>query len=386
MSVYRHKKSPYWQFEFQIDGDRFSGSTKVSVADPKHKAEEIEAEEKRKARELVEHLAAGAGKPLGLKAACDRWWNEHGRDLNEASAEKTLAWIAETIGPKTLLHAITDDAVSRLVQARRLHVKRAGVDEDGRQLYRPISNATVNKTVDLLRRVMRRARDNWNAPILREPVWKNHKLKEKRHHVRELRPSEETTLDQVEDADFRDVRRFAIITGLRRGNLLLKKSQVNFELGQITIIAKGGVPRILPLTAEAYAILWRRRDGPTEYVFTFKAQRTRKCPKTGALFVKGQRYPITYYGLGSNKRKWMKAGVDARIHDLRHTTGMRVLRKTGNLKAVQKILFHTDIAITAKFYTDATIDDMRAAMEAGSAPAIEHDAPKLLEHKKEGET
>ncbi|WP_439375346.1 tyrosine-type recombinase/integrase [Bradyrhizobium sp. DASA03120] len=73
--------------------------------------------------------------------------------------------------------------------------------------------------------------------------------------------------------------------------------------------------------------------------------------------VKGQRYPITYAGYGSNKRNWSKAGVEARIHDLRHTTGMRTMRKTGNLKMVQKILGHTDIAITARFYTDATVDD-----------------------------
>jgi hypothetical protein len=34
--------------------------------------------------------------------------------------------------------------------------------------------------------------------------------------------------------------------------------------------------------------------------------------------------------------RWKKAGVDARIHDLRHTTGMRTLRKTGNLQAARK--------------------------------------------------
>ena len=101
------------------------------------------------------------------------------------------------------------------------------------------------------------------------------------------------------------------------------------------------MPRTLPLTREAYAILWKRRSQHPVYVFTFKAQRTwKKHPKTGEA-----------HGIGSNKRKWTKAGVDARIHDLRHTTGMRTLRKTGNLRVVQKILGHTDIAITAKFYT-----------------------------------
>ncbi|MET4716296.1 integrase [Bradyrhizobium japonicum] len=97
--------------------------------------------------------------------------------------------------------------------------------------------------------------------------------------------------------------------------------------------------------------------------------------------MKGDRHPNTYYGIGSNKRKWKKAGVDARIHDLRHTTGMRTLRKTGNLRVVQKILGHTDIAITAKLYTDATVEDMRAAMEATAPRTVEQIPPKAIEKK-----
>jgi integrase len=233
-----------------------------------------------------------------------------------------------------------------------------------------------------LRRVVRRARDNWNAAIVREPVWKNHRLKEKRQHVREISAAAESTLDQVEDSDFAELRRLGIITGLRRRDVLLTWSQVDFELGVIRVIAKGGVPRVLPLSAEAYAILWKRRGQHPQFVFTFKAQRTfKKHPKDGEERIKGQRYPMTYYGLGSNKRKWKKAGVVARIHDLRHTTGMRTLRKTGNLKVVQKILGHTDIAITAKFYTDATLEDMRAAMEATAPRQVEATELKAIEKK-----
>uniref|UniRef100_A0A7Z0TV68 Site-specific integrase n=1 Tax=Bradyrhizobium barranii subsp. barranii TaxID=2823807 RepID=A0A7Z0TV68_9BRAD len=194
--------------------------------------------------------------------------------------------------------------------------------------------------------------------------------------------AEETTLDQVEDIDFAELRRFAIITGLRRANLVLTWSQVDFDLAVIRVMTKGGVPRVLPLSAEAYEILWKRRGQHAEYVFTFKAQRTwKKHPKNGEARIKGKRYPITYYGIGSNKRKWKKAGVDARIHDLRHTTGMRTLRKTGNLRVVQKILGHTDIAITAKFYTDATVEDMRAAMEATAPRQVEQSQPKAIEKK-----
>jgi hypothetical protein len=52
-----------------------------------------------------------------------------------------------------------------------------------------------------------------------------------------------------------------------------------------------------------------------------------------------------------------------RLHDTRHTTGQRTLRTTGNLKLVQTLLRHTEIRTTAKFYTDATMTDLRAGME-----------------------
>lgn len=62
-----------------------------------------------------------------------------------------------------------------------------------------------------------------------------------------------------------------------------------------------------------------------------------------------------------------KVGISARIHDMRHTTVIRTLRKTRNLKAVQKLLGHTDIRTTAQFYTDALVEDLRQAMAQASA-------------------
>jgi len=65
----------------------------------------------------------------------------------------------------------------------------------------------------------------------------------------------------------------------------------------VRVVTKGGVPRILPLSQEAYQILWRRQNHHETHFFTFVAQRTRPCPKTGKKFIKGERYPITYYGI-----------------------------------------------------------------------------------------
>ncbi|MET4721951.1 integrase [Bradyrhizobium japonicum] len=379
MSLYRPKRSPFWHYDFRIDRYRFSGSTKLRDADDAARFEEAR---KVDAQIIVDRIRAAGAEPLTLKAACDRWWNTHGAKLADAKIKSALDRLVEIIGAKTYLHDINDDVVARMVEERAKDVRRDQVDEEGRQLYRPITATTVNRTLDLLRRVVRRARDNWNAAIVREPVWKKHRLKETKRPVREITAAEESTLDQVEDLDFAELRRFAIITGLRRANLVLTWSQVDFELAVIRVIAKGGVPRVLPLSTEAYALLWKRRGQHAEFVFTFKARRTRRCPHHGTLQIKGERYPITYYGLGSRKRvTWKAAGVDARIHDLRHTTGMRTLRKTGNLRVVQRILGHTDIAITSKFYTDATVEDMRAAMEATAPRQGEQIELKAIEHK-----
>lgn len=379
MSLYRPKRSPFWHYDFRLDNYRFSGSTKLRNEDDAARFAEAR---KRDAQAIVDRIRAAGAEPLTLKAACDRWSSTHGAHLADGKNKHLLERLVEIIGARTYLHDINDDVVARMVEERAKDVRPDQVDDKGRQIYRPITPTTVNRTIDQLRRVMRRARDNWNAAIIREPVWKNHRLKETRRHVREISAAEETVLDAAEDLDFAELRRFAIITGLRRKDLLLTWRQVDFDLAVVRVITKGGVPRVLPLSAEAYAILWKRRGQHAEHVFTFKAKRTRRCPHHGTLQVKGERYPITYYGLGSRKRvTWKAAGVDARLHDMRHTTGMRTLRKTGNLRVVQKILGHTDIAITARFYTDATLEDMREAMEATAPRELAPARPKAIDDK-----
>jgi integrase len=46
---------------------------------------------------------------------------------------------------------------------------------------------------------------------------------------------------------------------------------------------------------------------------------------------------------------------------------MRTLRSTGNLKTTQRLLGHSDISTTSKFYVDALVEDVRAAMEQTAA-------------------
>lgn len=51
-----------------------------------------------------------------------------------------------------------------------------------------------------------------------------------------------------------------------------------------------------------------------------------------------------------------------RLHTARHTAGQRVLDKTGNLKAAQKLLGHASIQTTADSYTDWDLDQLAETM------------------------
>ncbi len=82
---------------------------------------------------------------------------------------------------------------------------------------------------------------------------------------------------------------------------------------------------------------------------------------TGHLFI-GKRGNLNKPGL---QRIWKKAiqraGLpkELSIHSARHTMGFHLLKKTGNLRQVQKQLGHSSPAITANIYADVSFEDMR---------------------------
>ena len=81
----------------------------------------------------------------------------------------------------------------------------------------------------------------------------------------------------------------------------------------------------------------------------------------GPLFV-GGRGPLTAQGL---QRIWKaairRAGLpgELSIHSSRHTLAVHLLKKTGNLRQVQKQLGHASPTITAALYADVPFEDMQ---------------------------
>lgn len=357
MSVYKPKNSAYYHYDFQWRGDRFHGSTGETE---RRKAEAVERTVK---AEIKERAAKGATKSASMPFdfAVDRYWLEVGQHSKETDLQQNLARLVAWIGKDTALSAIDDNMLAGLVARRRAQFR---LDDPK---YGAISPSTVNRTItELLRRVLTRARKLWRIGLPDAPIWEEHILREPRERTRELSFDEEDAIESAERDDYRPARLFAQVTGLRRREIVsLTWNQVDWGAGVIRVIQKGDQPHVIPITPEITGILWPLREHHKTSVFTYVAQRTRKCAKSGREFERGERYPITYNGLGTTfDRMRKKAGIDdLHIHDLRHTGATRTLRASKNIRAVQEMLGHADIKTTMR-YAHALTDDVAEAMAA----------------------
>jgi integrase len=361
MSVFKRPNRPNYEYDFEVAGVRFSGSTGCAT---KRDAEQFEKLRKDEAKKQAREKRAGIAAPPTLNQASDRFWLEVGQHYSGTYGKtvwKALGWLNDTMDGKTLLRDIGPDAVARAVAKRR----GEGVE-----------NATVNRTVtELLRRVLLRARDQWEQPLpkLAKITWSTILLEETQERVRAMSDDEELSLIETMRADYRSLLVFYIVSGCRLSEAVkLRWRHVDWEAKQFTVWGKGrnGKPksRVIPLTPELRAILSPLRDHHPDAVFTYIGQRTRENPnkRIDRTIKKGKRYPITASGMKTTWRRHgaLRAGlVDLRLHDTRHTAATRLLRATGNLKLVQRLLGHQDIATTQR-YAHLTTDDLAAGMNA----------------------
>ena len=341
MSVYQHPKSPHWQYDFQINGNRFHGSISDSSVKTKAQAREAEKRLKEQARKDLELKATTGDGPMTIDRACGRYWLEVGQHHKQSKdTQRALGLLVEFFGKTKRLDAITDSDVASLVAWRRS--QRTQGREDGGF----VSPATVNRTTLVpLKAIFTRAKKTWRQPLPLEPNWRGHWLPIPEERVRELDAPEGEALDSAVRDDYADWFEFARITGLRRNETLIKWAHVNQSAKRITTIGKRGRKVSTRINKPVAAILERCKGHHPVYVFTYV------CRHPGEGQRKGERYPITEAGAKTQWRRLRaKAGVqDFRFHDIRHDVATKVLRATGNMKLVQKALNHANIATTAKY-------------------------------------
>jgi integrase len=174
--------------------------------------------------------------------------------------------------------------------------------------------------------------------------------------------------------------RLLLTYGLRKGTLQRVQFR-HFDFGRrrLTVFAKGGKVQTVPLPDPGFWAeldIHMRQIGAEPQHFLLCGQKTHPVR-----FVDGKpaefrvrRWPEKRMGVHGLHDWWyarlaaagiVAAGTTAgeRMHKARHTAGQRVLDKTGNLKAVQKLLGHADISTTGNIYTDWDIDQLAKTLE-----------------------
>ena len=228
MSVYRPQGSPFYQYDFQMRGRRFHGSTKCKG---RREAEAVEKGERERAKELL-RISTGGAEALTLDVAAGRYWNEVGAHHADcAGTWRTIERLISYFGPDKLLVQITDDDVAKLVAWRRGHRVR------GKAFVSP---ATVNRTTQTLQKLFTRARQIWRVRFEQEPRWRAHRLKEPQERVRELMADESARIDAAMRRDYEPFFRFARGTGARLSECMLRWQEVDWASNQITKKGKAG--------------------------------------------------------------------------------------------------------------------------------------------------
>jgi integrase/recombinase XerD len=134
--------------------------------------------------------------------------------------------------------------------------------------------------------------------------------------------------------------------GLRASELVgLKVSDVNDEVGYLIARGKGRKERIVPLGEEA--LLWLKR-----YMNEVRPK-LRKETDEGSLFLNRRGGPISrQYFWRMIKRYALRAGIPGEIspHTIRHSFATHLLMGGADLRSVQAMLGHEDVA-TTEIYT-----------------------------------
>jgi len=131
-------------------------------------------------------------------------------------------------------------------------------------------------------------------------------------------------------------------TGLRASELVgLRLDGVNLDSGFVRCLGKGNKERVVPLGAAA-------RDAVADYLKSARGQHA-----SDTLFLTSRGSPLTRMEFWKNLKEYAaKTGIRKRIspHVLRHSFATHLLERGADLRAVQMMLGHAEIA-TTQIYT-----------------------------------
>lgn len=338
MSLY--KRGDVWWYDFTVNGERHRASTQLRS---KTAAAKLEDRAKQNAK-----LGSPERKDPTIEAAADQWF---AASIAGKKSEKTVAQRLEImlrhIGSETRVSAIDAPEIAAAVAARRLETTRQG---------KAPSNATVNRDLidTTLRPILTYAKEVMKAPVGDIP-WKKLRLAEPKERDRQFTPAELEAWRAALPEWHRQIFDFAARYGVRLNEAFFKPESYDPVAGRVFLRKrKNGKEHTIRLQPDDAADM------------TARYGRAVAAKLDTVWFREGKKglLPIRWRGFQSASRQALnRAGIkDARpAHDLRHHAANSLMRATGNLAAVKRLLGHENIASTMR-YVHADDEDVFNAM------------------------
>jgi integrase len=233
-----------------------------------------------------------------------RWLSESQHKATYEEAKGKLWWLQQYLRGR-LLDSIDRELIAAIGEAKA----------------RETSPATANRTLALIRAILRKAAYEWEWLDSAPRVTMYHEAKRR---IRWITPEQAATLLAELPAHQRDLAEFGLATGLRQSNVVgLEWSQVDLQRGVAWIHpdqAKARKAIHVSLNSVALGILERQIGKHPSRVFTFRGKPIRQV----------------------NTKAWQKAvkraGIaDFRWHDLRHTWASWLVQNGTPLNVVQEM-------------------------------------------------
>ena len=201
-----------------------------------------------------------------------------------------------------------------------------------------VANSTVNRTMEVVRAVMRRASYDWDWIAKAPRVVRM--LPEPKRRIRWLTREEADRLIGTLLGHLAAMARFSLETGLRRSNVTgLLWSQVDLTRRSAWIHAdqaKGRKAIAVPLSAAAVIVIREQLGKHSTHVFSFKGK------------------PVRQVNTKAWRQTLQRVGIDDfRWHDLRHTwaswhvqagTPLPVLQELGGWQVLEMVLKYAHLA------------------------------------------
>lgn len=337
MSVYLRKGSPFYQYEFVIDGKRFRGSCGTS------NRREAEAEEKRIRATERERVASGVYTEPAQRTVdyvAGRYVTSEAPALSWAEAVvEYVGRVVAHLGPDTPYSTVSAADVQGFVDKWVAWSKplKAGGE-------RKLSGATINRMLQVWQQLHNFADRKLELPVKRI-AWSDFRRKEPKERVRHLTVEQARALLGRLPKNVAEIVGFALASGCRKNEIVtLTGDRVNMHDQVAEVLTKGGGTRFVNLSPSAMAILSGKTLEPGVRVFDAKGLR------------------------GQFEAACAELGIhDFHFHDLRHTHATWLGRAGASVQIIQRALGHTQITTTMR-YAHVVNQDVKQAV--GQIPQL----------------